>query len=100
MEADLDRDGKISFDEFKKMVENTDVSMSMTLGKLSPAVCPVQQAVRYGKNMTDPSRPVLRLDIGWACTDSKEFGGVWNRACRRQPITGIGICRYCFDTLI
>ena len=35
MEADQDRDGKISFDEFTKMVENTDVSMSMTLGKLS-----------------------------------------------------------------
>lgn len=34
MEADLDGDGKISFDEFKKMVENTDVSMSMTLGML------------------------------------------------------------------
>ena len=34
MEADTDRDGKISFDEFKKMVENTDVSNSMTLGKL------------------------------------------------------------------
>jgi len=32
MEADLDRDGKISFAEFTKMVENTDVSMSMTLG--------------------------------------------------------------------
>ena len=32
MEADLDHDGKISFEEFKKMVENTDVSMSMTLG--------------------------------------------------------------------
>lgn len=32
MEADLDRDGKISFEEFTKMVENTDVSMSMTLG--------------------------------------------------------------------
>ena len=32
MEADQDRDGKISFDEFTKMVENTDVSMSMTLG--------------------------------------------------------------------
>ncbi|CAN8095809.1 unnamed protein product [Discula destructiva] len=31
MEADLDKDGKISFEEFKKMVENTDVSMSMTL---------------------------------------------------------------------
>ncbi|KAI1180908.1 calcineurin, beta subunit [Nemania sp. FL0916] len=31
MEADLDKDGKISFEEFTKMVENTDVSMSMTL---------------------------------------------------------------------
>ena len=35
MEADKDRDGKISFEEFTKMVENTDVSMSMTLG-MSP----------------------------------------------------------------
>lgn len=33
MEADLDKDGRISFEEFTKMVENTDVSMSMTLGK-------------------------------------------------------------------
>jgi serine/threonine-protein phosphatase 2B regulatory subunit len=33
MEADLDKDGKISFEEFAKMVENTDVSMSMTLGE-------------------------------------------------------------------
>ncbi|KAL1898400.1 uncharacterized protein BROUX77_008133 [Berkeleyomyces rouxiae] len=31
MEADLDGDGRISFEEFTKMVENTDVSMSMTL---------------------------------------------------------------------
>jgi serine/threonine-protein phosphatase 2B regulatory subunit len=31
MEADLDHDGKISFEEFMKMVENTDVTMSMTL---------------------------------------------------------------------
>lgn len=36
MEADLDRDGKISFEEFTKMVENTDVSMSMTLGLHPP----------------------------------------------------------------
>ncbi len=36
MEADLDRDGKISFEEFTKMVENTDVSMSMmTLGMVA-----------------------------------------------------------------
>ncbi|KKA29455.1 hypothetical protein TD95_003118 [Thielaviopsis punctulata] len=31
MEADLDGDGRISFEEFTKMVENTDVSMSMTV---------------------------------------------------------------------
>ncbi|KAL8874553.1 MAG: hypothetical protein Q9174_000140 [Haloplaca sp. 1 TL-2023] len=36
MEADKDRDGKISFEEFTAMVENTDVSMSMTLGTSSP----------------------------------------------------------------
>ncbi len=33
MEADKDGDGKISFEEFQQMVENTDVSMSMTLGE-------------------------------------------------------------------
>merc|ERR1712193_455113 len=31
MEADGDKDGTISFEEFTKMVENTDVSMSLTL---------------------------------------------------------------------
>ena len=35
MEADLDHDGKISFEEFTKMVENTDVSNSMTVGRFS-----------------------------------------------------------------
>ena len=39
MEADQDNDGKISFDEFKKMVENTDVSMSMTLGGFALLPC-------------------------------------------------------------
>jgi Ca2+-binding EF-hand superfamily protein len=34
MEADLDHDGKISFEEFTKMVENTDVSQNLTIGKL------------------------------------------------------------------
>lgn len=38
MEADLDKDGKISFEEFTRMVENTDVSMSMTLGKCCVAI--------------------------------------------------------------
>lgn len=32
METDQDGDGKISFEEFTRMVETTDVSMSMTLG--------------------------------------------------------------------
>lgn len=41
MEADKDRDGKISFEEFTKMVENTDVSMSMTLGKPAHAILSV-----------------------------------------------------------
>lgn len=40
MEADTDRDGKISFEEFTKMVENTDVSMSMTLGMLLDSLLP------------------------------------------------------------
>ncbi|TPX67656.1 hypothetical protein SpCBS45565_g03616 [Spizellomyces sp. 'palustris'] len=31
MEADLDMDGKISFEEFQKMVESTDVARQMTL---------------------------------------------------------------------
>ncbi|KAA8915739.1 hypothetical protein TRICI_002121 [Trichomonascus ciferrii] len=31
MEADQDGDGKISFEEFQKLVENTDISQSMTL---------------------------------------------------------------------
>jgi len=38
MEADLDHDGKISFEEFTKMVENTDVSNSMTVGRFSLSV--------------------------------------------------------------
>lgn len=33
MEADKDGDGKISFEEFKNMVENTDISMNMTLSE-------------------------------------------------------------------
>ncbi len=40
MEADLDGDGKISFEEFTKMVENTDVSMSLTLGMFASVAPP------------------------------------------------------------
>lgn len=48
MEADKDRDGKISFEEFTDMVENTDVSLSMTLS-------------------TCPSFPSLCYSWRWAC---------------------------------
>ncbi|KAK4104836.1 calcineurin regulatory subunit B [Parathielavia hyrcaniae] len=34
MEADLDNDGKISFEEFQKMVENTDSMSLMTLDQI------------------------------------------------------------------
>ena len=37
MEADKDQDGRISFEEFTDMVENTDVSLSMTLSMLKPS---------------------------------------------------------------
>ncbi len=38
MEADKDGDGKISFEEFTDMVENTDVNLSLTLGMCSPTL--------------------------------------------------------------
>ena len=54
MEADKDRDGKISFEEFTKMVENTDVSMSMTLGAaLPPSVPAFQSHLRMMRPYTD-----------------------------------------------
>jgi len=57
MEADLDRDGKISFEEFTKMVENTDVSMSMTLGK-----SPFTSLELSRRNVTIPTTALLRLE--------------------------------------
>ena len=45
MEADKDRDGKISFEEFANMVENTDVTLSMTLGKLSSQSTALNQMI-------------------------------------------------------
>jgi serine/threonine-protein phosphatase 2B regulatory subunit len=59
MEADLDKDGKISFEEFSKMVENTDVSMSMTLGECS---CDCLSMLR------------MRLTVRNAQTNSKRHG--------------------------
>lgn len=56
MEADLDHDGKISFEEFQKMVENTDVSMSMTLGNRHPSFSKCR-VLTY-------RRPILVPDVG------------------------------------
>ena len=52
MEADLDHDGKISFEEFTKMVENTDVSMSMTLG-MYLSYCVVVGRDDHANGLTD-----------------------------------------------
>jgi serine/threonine-protein phosphatase 2B regulatory subunit len=53
MEADLDKDGKISFEEFTRMVENTDVSMSMTLGKFD------HRQDEYSHNADSLNRSIL-----------------------------------------
>lgn len=80
MEADLDKDGKISFEEFKKMVENTDVSMSMTLGM---HCCPTLEGyARSPRDWTD----ILRLQTSSrrrtcddsACTITTKLGHLTN----------------------
>src|SRR2546430_9185047 len=53
MEADLDKDGKISFEEFTRMVENTDVSMSMTLGEFD------HRQDEYSHNADSRNRSIL-----------------------------------------
>lgn len=70
MEADLDKDGKISFEEFTKMVEGTDISMSMTVGKYSGAILVSTEVLLYVlwkrlrsltnvSTLTNHGRPVL-----------------------------------------
>ena len=68
MEADKDRDGKISFEEFTKMVENTDVSMSMTLGAaLLPLFLPLGFICeRWGLVLTMPFALRSILRVGYA----------------------------------
>jgi serine/threonine-protein phosphatase 2B regulatory subunit len=53
MEADLDKDGKISFEEFTKMVENTDISTNMTLGTYSSHMLSSLTNVRSGRYLLD-----------------------------------------------
>jgi serine/threonine-protein phosphatase 2B regulatory subunit len=80
MEADLDHDGKISFEEFQKMVENTDVSMSMTLGKL--IMCP--RGKGWGLTKLQISSRVcdtLRRDGVWA---SRNEDSAWRWASLRD----------------
>jgi hypothetical protein len=59
MEADLDHDGKISFEEFTKMVENTDVSMSMTLGMLHCPLLAALNVLRQHQLTRRLHRPIL-----------------------------------------
>lgn len=71
MEADKDRDGKISFEEFTKMVESTDVSMSMTLGTQKratpekpsmPSPCEAPEARRLLPRLRD-LQPSMKLTV-------------------------------------
>jgi len=62
MEADLDHDGKISFEEFQKMVENTDVSNSMTLGEL---LCPLSLSLICADHGQTNSERDTRMTV-WA----------------------------------
>jgi serine/threonine-protein phosphatase 2B regulatory subunit len=68
MEADQDKDGKISFEEFKKMVENTDVSNSMTLGEyMPPSITPSRWLgmiwVDYGSSWASTQRARLLTNL-------------------------------------
>ncbi|KAG6031699.1 Calcineurin subunit B [Claviceps sp. Clav32 group G5] len=73
MEADLDNDGKISFEEFTKMVENTDISMSMTL-----ALTAVH--LRMENSKMPHSAPTTSLDVDGACSSTVLLvrGRKWN----------------------
>ncbi|OMP82752.1 Calcineurin subunit B [Diplodia seriata] len=62
MEADLDHDGKISFEEFTKMVENTDVSMSMTLG-MSLLIIPNHAATALLADLSPLSQINFRVSL-------------------------------------
>ena len=78
MEADLDRDGKISFEEFTKMVENTDVSMSMTLGEASYFIPSAllfvsNHGIRW-RNFPIPSAYAAASPRPWAKSVGAEFG--------------------------
>lgn len=63
MEADTDRDGKISFEEFTKMVENTDVSMSMTLGTLLSFAVHVLHLYSCSLHLHPLERQILLLTL-------------------------------------
>lgn len=63
MEADLDKDGKISFEEFTKMVENTDVSMSMTLGEYCAWSALGRASLEYWQEVIFSAHANLRVQI-------------------------------------
>lgn len=78
MEADLDKDGKISFEEFSKMVENTDVSMSMTLGECP---CSCSPMLRTWLTVLDAQTNSKRRDMQWYnnCKDGYNDPKLWEK---------------------
>lgn len=77
MEADLDRDGKISFEEFTKMVENTDVSMSMTLGTSSCLMASSEQPLTPSPQTSSKSLPFSLQFLSSSRHGSSMAFGFW-----------------------
>lgn len=92
MEADLDHDGKISFEEFTKMVENTDVSMSMTLGMLlyTPRATTLQATItdyHARRPILDGVLTAIPAGRNLPGVLSETLVGCWEIQVHRQHIT-------------
>lgn len=85
MEADLDKDGKISFEEFSKMVENTDVSMSMTLGK---CFCRCSSTMEVWLTVLDMQTNSKQHDMRWYNKHTDGYDDLKSRAlpCLCSPM--------------
>lgn len=88
MEADVDGDGRISFDEFKRMVENTDVSFSMTLGESPPFDWPflygLTESMFFGRYADANQQFQINSNTGpnFCMLLSKTKAGSWQRRHR------------------
>lgn len=95
MEADLDKDGKISFEEFTKMVESTDVSMSLTLGMYR--LCGV---VRYRKLTFGQTNSSLCDEACLLEESSRDTAGLVTIMTNNIHGSNSPISTHCFDATL